>query len=39
MTIIEWMNQLLVHKKSWDSFSETDKKSFNSYIIAIPLYI
>jgi len=33
MTIIEWMNQLLVHKKSWDSFSELDQKSFNSFII------
>ena len=33
MTIIEWMNQLLIHKKSWDSFSEVDQKSFSSYII------
>ena len=33
MTIIDWMNQLLVHKKPWDSFNETDQKSFNSFII------
>jgi len=33
MTIIEWMDQLLVHKNSWDSFSAVDKKSFSSYMI------
>ena len=33
MTIIDWMNQLLIHKKPWNSFSEIDQKSFNSYII------
>ena len=33
MTIIDWMSQLLVHKKSWDSFSESDQKTFNSFII------
>tara|TARA_R100000008_G_scaffold83789_1_gene69677 strand:+ start:465 stop:884 length:420 start_codon:yes stop_codon:yes gene_type:complete len=33
MTIIDWMNQLLVHKKHWDSFDETTQKSFNSFII------
>ena len=33
MTIIDWMNQLLVHKKPWDSFTESDKKTFNSFII------
>ena len=33
MTIIEWMNQLLVYKKSWDSFSEVDQKSFSPFII------
>tara|TARA_Y100001937_G_scaffold12272_1_gene15560 strand:- start:939 stop:1364 length:426 start_codon:yes stop_codon:yes gene_type:complete len=33
MTIIDWMNQLLVHKKSWDSFSENEQKSFNTFII------
>ena len=33
MTIIEWMNQLLVHKKPWDSFNETDQKTFSTFII------
>ena len=33
MTIIEWMNQLLIHKKSWDSFNESDQKSFSPFII------
>ena len=33
MTIVDWINQLLVYKKPWDSFSEVDQKSFNSYII------
>jgi hypothetical protein len=33
MNVIDWMNQLLVHKKPWDSFTESEQKSFNSYII------
>ena len=33
MTIIEWMNQLLIHKKPWDSFNESDQKSFSPFII------
>ena len=33
MTIIDWMNQLLVHKKHWDDFTDTEQKSFNSFII------
>ena len=33
MTIIDWINQVLVHKKSWDSFSESDKKTFSPYIL------
>jgi len=33
MTIIDWMNQLLVHKKQWELFDDVDKKSFNSFII------
>ena len=33
MTIIDWMNQVLVHKKSWDSFSESDQKTFSPYIL------
>ena len=33
MTIIDWMNQVLVHKKSWDDFSEDEQKKFNPFII------
>ena len=33
MSIVEWINQLLVYKKPWDSFSESDQKSFNTFII------
>ena len=33
MTIIDWINQVLVHKKSWDSFNESEQKSFNPFII------
>ena len=33
MTILDWINQILVHKKSWDSFSETDQKTFSPFII------
>ena len=33
MTIIDWINQVLVHKKEWDSFPESNQKTFNSFII------
>ena len=33
MTSIDWVNQLLIHKKSWESFSESDKKDFSPYMI------
>ena len=33
MTIIDWMNQLLVHKKSWEEHSEDDRKKFSPFII------
>ena len=33
MTIIDWINQVLVHKNDWDSFSESDQKTFNTFII------
>ncbi len=33
MTIIDWINQVLIHKKPWDSFSEEDQKTFNTFII------
>ena len=33
MTIIDWMNQLLVHKKHWDDYSEDEQKKFSPFII------
>ena len=33
MTIIDWMNQLLVHKKPWDEFTEDEQKKFSPFII------
>ena len=33
MTIIDWMNQLLVHKKHWNDFTEDEQKSFSPFIV------
>ena len=33
MTIFEWINQILTHKKPWDSFDESDQKAFSPFII------
>ena len=33
MTIINWLNQVLVEKKDWDSFSESEQKTFSPYMI------
>ena len=33
MTIFEWINQILTHKKPWDSFTEDDQKKFSPFII------
>ena len=33
MTIIDWMNQLLIHKKPWNEFSEDEQKKFSPFII------
>ena len=33
MTIIDWMNQLLIHKKNWNEFSEDEQKKFSPFII------
>ena len=33
MTILDWINNILVNKKSWDSFNESDQKSFSPFII------
>ena len=33
MTIFDWINQINYEKKSWDSFSEAEQKSFKTFII------
>ena len=33
MTIFDWVNQILVHKKPWNSFNESDQKTFSPFII------
>ena len=33
MTIIDWMNQLLIHKKHWNDFTEDEQKKFSPFII------
>jgi len=33
MTIIDWINQLLVHKKNWNDFTEDEQKKFSPFII------
>ena len=33
MTIFQWIDQILIHKKSWDSFTESDQKAFSPFII------
>jgi len=33
MTIIDWINQVLVHKKHWNEFTEDEQKKFSPFII------
>ena len=33
MTIIDWINQLLVNKKHWNDFTEDEQKKFSPFII------
>ena len=33
MTIFNWIDQILVDKKPWNSFTENDQKTFSSFII------
>ena len=33
MTIIDWINQLLIYKKNWSEFTEDEQKKFSPYII------
>tara|TARA_Y100001938_G_C7898374_1_gene333342 strand:+ start:64 stop:483 length:420 start_codon:yes stop_codon:yes gene_type:complete len=33
MTIIDWINSILIYKKPWREFSEAHQKTFSPYII------
>ena len=33
MTIVEWINQIRVHKTPWENFDESEQKTFNAYIV------
>tara|TARA_B100000287_G_scaffold12181_1_gene12477 strand:- start:1649 stop:2068 length:420 start_codon:yes stop_codon:yes gene_type:complete len=33
VTIFDWINNILVYRKSWDSFSDSEHKTFNSFMI------
>ena len=33
MTIFDWIGQILVDKKPWDSFTGEEQKTFNAFII------
>ena len=33
MTIFDWVNNILVHKKHWDDFIEDEQKKFSPFII------
>jgi len=33
LTIFDWVNNILVHKKHWDDFTEDEQKKFSPFII------
>ena len=33
MTLFDWLNQILLHKKKWQDFDETEQKTFNTFMI------
>ena len=33
MTIVEWVNQILVYKTSWENFDESEHKTFSPFIV------
>ena len=33
MTIVEWINQILVHKTPWENFDESEHKTFSTFIV------
>ena len=33
MTIVEWVNQILVYKTPWENFDESEHKTFSPFIV------
>ena len=33
MTLFDWLNQILLHKKNWEDFDDAEKKTFNTFMI------
>jgi hypothetical protein len=33
MKLFDWLNQITLYKKEWDSFTEEEQKTFNNYMI------
>ena len=33
MTLFDWLNQILLHKKDWEDFDEVEQKTFNKFMI------
>ena len=33
MTLFDWLNQILLHKKDWEEFEEAEQKTFNTFMI------
>jgi len=33
MTLFDWLNQVTIEKKDWNSFTEDQQNSFNSYMV------
>ena len=33
MTIVEWINQILIYKTPWENFDESEHKTFSTFIV------
>tara|TARA_R100001377_G_C3154971_1_gene97662 strand:+ start:316 stop:729 length:414 start_codon:yes stop_codon:yes gene_type:complete len=33
MTLFDWLNQILLHKKKWEDFDDSEQKTFNTFMI------
>ena len=33
MKLFDWLNQITLYKKDWDTFEDNDHKSFNKFMI------